>query len=914
MAKDVLQKLLRSKNKLRKSDLLSDQEYLELSTMSFDEYYRSNFNSGQLLTITTSEANHLERFHEELEKKVERTQKRIRDKRVKKKTPTDKHPVPGPIVSHPKNAEVDTTQQDALQDSSTIRHLVDDIEKRMVEEPIQDAEQHPAPEQQAVVEIRPPTEDDLEPALRNLNESFSMIDLQQNFPPKEMLIQESDLPLHDTIDDEIDLGPPGDAAAFFGADHPMPLSDRSVYNQLLQEFPTLGRPKRAGRFEELEVALAPPLITDLRTSTPIGSNPVMRRFYKTDLSAIKGPSTIGDNRKSEEQAEQVVPTAVPETAETQAILPIQEALPSSETVRENVVSEPIQISSLTQVQTTEMEPTEEIIVPPVPGIETGTTPPNRHVPVDIESHSSAEQPVKKPRRVCKPKRRARIFSAQHNPAASHSRTTFSNFDLNRNDSMETFEQTRALIQTILDQRVTRPGPTIHSSLIRRDISDAADELNSIRGPRVNQSNLYPIQERPEREEEQQFQDVAPSVIGPDITSIQTLSEILPGDANTILDTGLGNQMLFQNSSVDLSLRQVTIPDIPVTSSYLNQGTSGIGNKSPVGRSRLQAEHGNAVDEQRQAVSTFSIPQIPQRRTPPSEPITATVTEQPQVDPNNETSSAAPDHTSPLGKRPLNDSTDVGEHELLVEEDEEGVPLPPPQRTEDDRRTSIIADFDLSKSTFQTQNNPIPSPSPRAPKVSRISSPNPPPVETIHLVDSEELPAPVAMEDFRFDETQMGPLAGTKKSFTQDIVTGFLNTQSDFFETQMVSIGPILLLLGLWARLIKFAVENPIHRHQGMATNSFISVFFFFQILISMLKLYITLQRELVEQNRKYVTMDRLTQITNSDRVPSVRRFRQLLTLKKWGFIEIKADETSGIQRILLDKNKRKKTRGYTPMD
>lgn len=157
--------------------------------------------------------------------------------------------------------------------------------------------------------------------------------------------------------------------------------------------------------------------------------------------------------------------------------------------------------------------------------------------------------------------------------------------------------------------------------------------------------------------------------------------------------------------------------------------------------------------------------------------------------------AAPDRSSPLGKRSHNDSVEVGENELLVVEDEEdGIPLPPPQLPEDARRTSIDADeYDLAKSPFRTQTNPIPSPSPRAPKVSRVSSsPEPPRIEAIHVIDSDEMPPPRMeddLKDFRFDDTQLMPtaagLAGSKKSFTQDIVKGFLNTQSDFFETQQM---------------------------------------------------------------------------------------------------------------------------------
>lgn len=134
-------------------------------------------------------------------------------------------------------------------------------------------------------------------------------------------------------------------------------------------------------------------------------------------------------------------------------------------------------------------------------------------------------------------------------------------------------------------------------------------------------------------------------------------------------------------------------------------------------------------------------------------------------------------SSPLGKRqPKDASVDVDEIHLI---EDETTQLPESAS----KTTSDEIDYDFSKSPFHTQTNPIPSHSPRAPKVSRSS---PTAAATIHLMDSDEQPPQVDdMKEFRFDESHEADDASVlKKSFTQDIVTGFLNTQSDFFETQM----------------------------------------------------------------------------------------------------------------------------------
>lgn len=85
--------------------------------------------------------------------------------------------------------------------------------------------------------------------------------------------------------------------------------------------------------------------------------------------------------------------------------------------------------------------------------------------------------------------------------------------------------------------------------------------------------------------------------------------------------------------------------------------------------------------------------------------------------------------------------------------------------------------------FGTQiNNDIPLSSPSSPKIPRLSP-------TTNRT-SEDISGNVdTIKDFTFDVTQMNEqrsqgAGASSKSFTQDIVIGLLNTQSDFFDTQM----------------------------------------------------------------------------------------------------------------------------------
>lgn len=119
--------------------------------------------------------------------------------------------------------------------------------------------------------------------------------------------------------------------------------------------------------------------------------------------------------------------------------------------------------------------------------------------------------------------------------------------------------------------------------------------------------------------------------------------------------------------------------------------------------------------------------------------------------------------------------EVEENGQLFAEETEGEEIP---ETSSPKPTSSFMDL-VPKSPFQSQRNPMPCPS--APKVPRLAvSVDPMPSDEISQQVERALKE-CGFEDGTQKEEQQPP---TRKSFTQDIVTGLLNSQSDFFETQM----------------------------------------------------------------------------------------------------------------------------------
>lgn len=646
--------------------------------------------------------------------------------------------MPGPDLPH----HVDgSTEQDAPQDTSDIRHLVDNIERRMAEEPAQpdaEVERSVAPVQPEPMETSTPA-DGIE---RALDVSMNQIDLSQAMPPKELLLEEppADVPSVPigTIEEDLDLGPPGDAAAFFGVDHPMPVSDRSVLDRLRGEFPSLARPSIAGWFEELEVAplptteaMPPPSTTGagISASTPIVPNPNIRRFYNTDLSAIKPPALAEKLPKDQEQEQQVGPTDEIIPADTLVNVPSQDAPQSAEIIAAGIVPESVQAPTLEPAQ--DAEPISVQQVAPIPQVTTPAAVESSNVPapVRIESSSSEATTVPRSRRSRNIFRKVPTYTENSIPVTMKLRTVF---EYDFIDNLDMYEQSRALIQCIIESRPTgtiqhartsaerlsiRPSlPNgIEEHPVMRDVSATQAELSSIREPTANQSKLYPIQERPQHEEreEQQLQGVPvsvpigettlPPVIEPVIPSIPALTEVPLDHTSQMLDTGLGNQMLFPDSSVNISAPQIIISD---TSTCLDTGIS-VNRETPSGILRPPAERPSVQID-----------------------AAAVLTEAAQVAPVTE------------------------------------APQQPDRPRSDDR---------------------VPQP------------------------------------------------------------------------------------------------EDTSHN----------------EMLISILKLYLTQQREMANTKQNAITINRLAQITNDDRMASARRFKHLLTLKTWGFIELETGDSSQLSKIAL---------------
>lgn len=93
----------------------------------------------------------------------------------------------------------------------------------------------------------------------------------------------------------------------------------------------------------------------------------------------------------------------------------------------------------------------------------------------------------------------------------------------------------------------------------------------------------------------------------------------------------------------------------------------------------------------------------------------------------------------------------------------------------------------------------------------------------------------------------------------------------------------------------------LHSERLLTRNLFILRIIYRFVIHQMLKLYLAQQREIAKTKRNAITTDRLAQITDTGRVASARRFKQLLTLKEWGFIELETGATSQLKKISLRK-------------
>lgn len=191
--------------------------------------------------------------------------------------------------------------------------------------------------------------------------------------------------------------------------------------------------------------------------------------------------------------------------------------------------------------------------------------------VSTESSSSVERPVERPRNARKSHRKVPTYGESSVIVRMKLRTQFE-FDYGCDD-LEKFEAMRKLMQWITCA-VPLPRQSFPAGIeglpVLRDVSTTQAELSSIREP--NQSRLFPIYERPQQEElpEQQLQHVSLSVSGAEATERSISVPVVPpspnlpyvslGDASRALDTGLGNQTTFQDTSISLTIPQVVITD------------------------------------------------------------------------------------------------------------------------------------------------------------------------------------------------------------------------------------------------------------------------------------------------------------------------------------------------------------------
>lgn len=140
-------------------------------------------------------------------------------------------------------------------------------------------------EQEPVVEPSAAEEQELDQNRENSTMPSAHIDLSKVMAPKELLKTDPPPPVLMVMDPalvDLDFGPAGDAGAFLGCSDPMPISDPSIRDEVLKEFPSLRRITYTGLFEDLVEddpivsveeqpvsAPAPVPSSRLTTSTPV---------------------------------------------------------------------------------------------------------------------------------------------------------------------------------------------------------------------------------------------------------------------------------------------------------------------------------------------------------------------------------------------------------------------------------------------------------------------------------------------------------------------------------------------------------------------------------------------------------------------------------------------------------------------
>ncbi|XP_038106888.1 calphotin-like [Culex quinquefasciatus] len=515
-ARDILQKLLRSPKPRKKSDLLNQREYNLLAATSFEQFLAENFNEDQLGKLCAAEMEQLHFHYTELEKKSERTRKKIREKASKG--------TKGPARVVVRNVPAATVSA-----SSIVRAVPQEVVPE-----VENVENTAEGDGRGEVQVE------------ELNVSLGRIDLSRAMAPPELLLEEPEVvPLVELA--EIDLGPPGDAGAFFGATAPMPMDDPQVREQVLSEFPSLRRPQIDRRYEdideELNARLMPPPnvpgVSGISSSTPISTDPKLRRraLGAIDLSSIRHQTAAAVDAllRSDESSPQVTAgetaapsietvepeiPSIPQTSEEQTSSNVDSALPTS-----------TEISSEPPPESMQVEPAPELLPEPIPDIQPPPTPQARPQPAPSEvpsstSSSSTERPIPTTRGPISRIRRVPEYNPDNLVIRFQTRTTFPLGHDDDDSDASMFDTDQQLIERLLQLRAARDAAdnvaqrqvpqvvTDDQQPSLRDISTGAAyaDISSIReqpsagGAQLQTSSgaLYPIPERPQVEEREEL--------------------------------------------------------------------------------------------------------------------------------------------------------------------------------------------------------------------------------------------------------------------------------------------------------------------------------------------------------------------------------------------------------------------------
>ncbi|XP_055596888.1 uncharacterized protein LOC129746952 [Uranotaenia lowii] len=580
----ILEKLMRSASLASTSRLISEQEYKQLISVPFEDFLNANYTTEQLNRLCLAEKLQLQLHYEDLEKKSKRIVKRIRVKPIPKLDKPRARFVPAPPE---KTTEpIVEPQVIDIEPVSTVRQIDESLAQESVNE-----------------QISPPEEAGTSRNIVAPNEPINSVDLSDCLLPREMLIPEITVESSITGEQELDLGPPGDASAFFGSNEPLSIERPEVRRRIIKEFPSIRQFDRQGRFEDLNLDsesgpqtsdsgghFVPPLppvagTRGFSSSTPLAVPPgtfvtIRRPFLNpsaldgTDLSAIRNPPSV-EKQVPElmDQDTQVSTTQVEQEVDISTIQNMDVSQDPASTavidacIEEQVVTE----NTVPQVSIVE-EPRRSVRIAPA------------------ESTSSSESSIdRRPRRVPKNIRKVPVYGNSRTFLNLQHRKNFDMFD----DDFEVFETFGELIGSMYSNRIAVQQPKAPDLEIRnveeqslvvpdleqqpvlRDQSNVVHDMNSLRDVNLsvfNRSKLYPIRENQKEDNSVLPNQMTEKDIPVERLSILPLEDLLPpeiplrqtsGEAQRS-DTGLGqNTLTFGDNS---SLQTISLQPLTLASS------------------------------------------------------------------------------------------------------------------------------------------------------------------------------------------------------------------------------------------------------------------------------------------------------------------------------------------------------------